>query len=384
MSNIHVCLVSEQTIPNILAIYHFKPDSVIFCTTERMENEKRRDAIINTLKLYGIDYSKSHEKVTVDQDCLEDCELKFKTEIVTRYKNEKVVVNLTGGTKIMVLAAYNVFKNVAEQMIYTPIPKNEFLTVFPRNGECRSPESLDLRLSVQAYITAYGVKVNNSHKLDKLKFNASNREVTCKWMIQNYLDIENLLSEFYKALSEARSKKKETFNLKMDCQLQNQKEKELMKMLKMPDERIEKSIGIDDILFLTGDWLSDFCYNEINSLSVDDCVTGIVLISPKGTDNEFDVMFTKDNALYIVECKSLKQTHDKDADILYKISALQHDFGLKVNGFLVSTARSIISDKGDIKEAVIRRSKQCRTEVIHPDKIYDFSAWVKSYVKGLS
>jgi len=26
----HICLVSDQTIPNILGIYHFKPDRVIF------------------------------------------------------------------------------------------------------------------------------------------------------------------------------------------------------------------------------------------------------------------------------------------------------------------------------------------------------------------
>ena len=196
MSHIHVCLVSEQTIPNILGIYHFKPDKIVFCTTERMENKKRADAIINALKLYDLDYSKIHEKVIVDQDCLEDCEAKFTTEVVSKYKDKKLIVNLTGGTKIMVLGAYNVFKDFAEQMIYTPIPKNEFITVFPKEGNCKPPMPLNLRLSVEAYVTAYGVNVKNAHKLNKLKSNASNRENTCKWMIQNYQIIENLLSEW--------------------------------------------------------------------------------------------------------------------------------------------------------------------------------------------
>ena len=84
MSQIHVCLVSDQTIPNILGIYHFKPDRVVFCTTERMEAEKRTDAIIDALKLYGLDYSNTHERVQVDQDCLEDCESKFKNEIAQK------------------------------------------------------------------------------------------------------------------------------------------------------------------------------------------------------------------------------------------------------------------------------------------------------------
>ena len=146
---------------------------------------------------------------------------------------------------------------------------------------------------------------------------------------------------------------------------------------------IEKSLSRSEIRFLTGDWLSEFCFNEISALSVDDCVTGIELISSKGTDNEFDVMFTKDNALYIVECKSLKQSHDKDADILYKISSLQHDFGLRVKGFLISTARSILHDSNNIKDSILRRAKQCNTEIIHPDEIKNFGIWIKKYLKGL-
>jgi len=88
----HICLVSDQTIPNILGIYHFKPDRVIFCSTDRMEQEGRADAIINTLKLYGCDYSKNHDRILVDQDCLEDCEAKFTNEIASKYKDEKLHV----------------------------------------------------------------------------------------------------------------------------------------------------------------------------------------------------------------------------------------------------------------------------------------------------
>jgi hypothetical protein len=119
MSFIHVCLVSEQTIPNILSIHHFKPDKVVFFTTQKMEGQKRTDSIINTLKLYGLDYSKPerHDKVLVDQDCLDDCELKF-SEIANRYCNDDVVVNLTGGTKIMVIGAFQAAEEAGISSIY--------------------------------------------------------------------------------------------------------------------------------------------------------------------------------------------------------------------------------------------------------------------------
>jgi hypothetical protein len=376
--------VSDQTIPNILGIYHFKPEKVIFCTTERMEQEKRTDAIINTLKLYGLDYSSLniHDRIKVDQDCLEDCEAKFKNEIALKYKNKKIITNLTGGTKIMVLAAYNVLKDVAEQMIYIPIPKNEFITVSPKEGTCKSPVPLNLRLSVAAYVTAYGVKLKNYDKIEQLKSNALNNAQLCRWMIQNYMGIEDILGEFYGWLKDRRDEKK--YVLKADYIPKKQQEMEFLKRLGINGKSINKTFLKSEIRFLTGDWLSNFCFNEICKLDVDDNVTGIELISPKNTDNEFDVMFTKDNALYIVECKSLKQKHDKDADILYKISALQHDFGLRVNGFLVSTARSILDNTGKVKDNINRRAEQCKSKVIHPDKIYNLNDWVRSYVKGLA
>jgi len=384
MSHIHVCLVSEQTIPNILGIYHLEPHKVVFCSTEKMENQKRTDAIVNTLKLYGLDYSSSdrHEMVLVDQDCLEDCEEKL-SEVANRYSSNDIVVNLTCGTKIMVLGAYNVFKGIAKRIIYTPIPKNEFITVFPKDNSCKSPVSYDLKLSVQAYVTAYGVSVENTNKIDQLKSNASfNREV-CKWMIQNYNAIEDILYEFFKMLGGHRNDRE--FRLKMDYSFKNAEGREFLKRLGMPtkNNKIEKTISRNMIRFLTGDWLSDYCYNEIADLAVDDCVTEIELISPEGVNNEFDVMFTKDNALYIVECKSLSSKEEKYQDFLYKISALQQDFGLRVRGFMISTTRDILAQDGNLKPHIIKRAKQCSTEVIHPNDIVNIGEFIKNHVRGL-
>jgi len=385
MSHIHICLVSKQTIPNILGIYHFKPDKVIFCTTEKMENQKRTDSIINTLKLYNLDYSSSncHERVLVDQDCLDDCEEKF-LKVANRYTSDDIVVNLTGGTKIMVLGAYNVFKGMANRMIYTPIPRNEFITIFPKNDSCKSPTSYDLKLTVEAYVTAYGVKVKNADKLNQLKSNASSNKGLCRWMIRNYKAIEDMLIEFYKILRSHRDDKE--FKLKMDYSFKRAEEREFIKRLGMlsKNNKIEKTIPKNMIRFLTGDWLSDYCYNEISDLAIDDCVSGIELISPEGVDNEFDVMFTKDNALYIVECKSLSGKEEKYQDFLYKISALQQDFGLRVKGFMISTTRDILTHNGDIKPHIIKRAEQCSTEVIHPDNISDIGGFIKNHVKELS
>ena len=90
-------------------------------------------------------------------------------------------------------------------------------------------------------------------------------------------------------------------------------------------------------------------------------------------------------AFFIVRGLQEKEQADRDADILYKISALQDSFGLRVRGFLVSTAAGQVLDrkKNCIKDHIARRARQCRTEVIHPDDIPDFAEWLTSKVPGL-
>jgi hypothetical protein len=88
---------------------------------------------------------------------------------------------------------------------------------------------------------------------------------------------------------------------------------------------------------------------------VDDAIIGPDIANSLGRNNEFDVMFTKDDALFTVECKSLGQHEDKKTDILYKIGALQKDFGLRVGSYLVSTSDHIMKD-GRIKVSLRTRA----------------------------
>ncbi len=88
------------------------------------------------------------------------------------------------------------------------------------------------------------------------------------------------------------------------------------------------------------------------------------------------MMFTSNNALYTVECKSLDQNVDNKTDALYKIAALQKDFGLGVESFFVSTSPHILID-GMINPAVAARAEQFRTTVVSAGEVMDFSRKVQ-------
>ncbi|MCS7215554.1 MAG: hypothetical protein RMI30_00060 [Thermodesulfovibrio sp.] len=74
MKKIHVCLISEHTIPNILGIEYFKPDEILFITTEEKNKKKKTEAIVNTIKRLGIDVP--HSEIIVREDSIYDCHKK--------------------------------------------------------------------------------------------------------------------------------------------------------------------------------------------------------------------------------------------------------------------------------------------------------------------
>ena len=126
--------------------------------------------------------------------------------------------------------------------------------------------------------------------------------------------------------------------------------------------------------YFIGGWLEEYVYNILYDLKpqgISDVQLNLQLISSQGTQNEFDVMFTYENALYFVECKSLDQEHDKEQDILYKVGALQTDFGLRVKSFLATQATNIFEQNGEIKDHLEKRAKQMRTIILPLAHIHD-------------
>jgi len=83
----------------------------------------------------------------------------------------------------------------------------------------------------------------------------------------------------------------------------------------------------------------------------------------------------------ILNC-SLPCYTKENVDILYKIGALQKEFGLKVNSFLVTTSPYILKN-GELRQSVKARAEQFKTVVITPEEICKFeNILVKPFAIG--
>lgn len=370
MKKIHVCLVSDQPIPNILSIYHFKPDEILFITTNDMERKVITENILNALYLMELNYKDKFKKIVVQEDSLLDCKKKL-DEWISGNENATFTVNITCGTKIMSIAAYEYFKDYGSNMIYMPIGKNDFMTLFPKKSTV-DYLPVDLRMTVNQYLAAYGLKIQNINNLDSNHKDAQNRKDLSEWLVRHYDKVKGLLERLNKKLRKHRNEQK-GHNLTTTYVPANIDEEDLLKKIGFSYENgnYSKHFSKSEIIYITGGWLEEFCYNELlkfNGKGIDNIVTGITPQNSLGRSNEFDVMFTKDNALYTVECKSLDQNYDMGTDALYKIAALQKEFGLRVESFFVSTSPHILKD-GKLRPVIKARAEQFKTTVIPPDKV---------------
>lgn len=369
MKTILVSLVSDQTIPNILAIHHFRPDELLFVTTEIMEKKHKTASIMETLRQLGLDYAENCvQKMEVKEDSILDCHRKIE-EWMTGREDGEFIVNFTCGTKIMSIAVYEFFKDYGSRMIYIPIPKNEYITPFPKKSSSR-PEPLPLRLSVPQYLSAYGLKVTNMNKLAEYKREASVRSGIADFIISNYERLKPLLGFLGERLRKHRPDKSYEFHIGFDEATEEEQGFFSLMNIDYDGNNISKKLTHSEIGFLTGGWLEEYCLNEILKIEgIDDVVIGLKLMNKQGSDNEFDVMFTKDNSLHVVECKSLDQNDDKKTDALYKIGALQKEFGLRVESLLVTTSPHVLGKDGKLRSSVRSRAEQFNTTVVLQDEV---------------
>jgi len=99
--NIHITLVGGQTLPVYLGIRHAKPDKVIFICSQ--DTEKDASLLQNEM----LCQSEVILLDPVDYTSIVNCALKLRQQYSS--EQDEVTVNITGGTKLWVIAFYGIF-----------------------------------------------------------------------------------------------------------------------------------------------------------------------------------------------------------------------------------------------------------------------------------
>ena len=297
-----VSLVSDQTIPNVLFIKEMGQhvDQYLFVSTQDMEKKNRSNCIIEATQL-----KKSKTRIeTIEPYDTE--KIRNKLNIVCPADNQ-YIVNLTCGTKLSFLACYQFFKRDNNKLYYLTIGQNEILQLEPEENKIK----IQHRLNVMEYLTAYNVIIESEHNLTHKPVHTKN------------------------IFNQAKNR---AFVLEEIKEIKNS----------------QQNSCVEYRSYYAGGWFEEYIYNEIKqnySLSDKDILLNVNLFHKEikeHHDNEFDVVFTKDNKLYVIEAKAFrgkKVTMRKIEPFLYKLAALNKNIGLSTLPYLILTADIQASDK---------------------------------------
>jgi hypothetical protein len=357
-----LCLLSEQHIPNLLSVHHFKPDSLVLVETRGM---KEKNAALNFLKALRLGGQ------AFDEDCIQP--LNQANSLVNtrkalevafeRYRNGEWIVNLTGGTKPMSIGSYEFFREKDADLIYID---NRQPNVFIHLAD-ESTESCTYQPSIQEFLAGYGFELSKSLMKVKGGEEQAREWWECARILALHASADNLL-----AISDDERKKLREERVGLLPIFYRHNRDEVVETIEQtfPIElrsRGNKSMG----RFLTGEWLEVFIWGLLDhhkeALGIWDVRLGLQVRKVGAiSDNELDVAFMRNYALCSIECKSGAQSHDSEGEILYKIEAITRQTrALHVKSYLATTSNNIYKDDGTLKATIRDRTINYNSTLIN-------------------
>lgn len=290
MSKTIVSILSDHLLPNFLFLKEMEGQysDLLFVSTPQMEmQEKAMHLEVALGRKEG-----SVRRIVVANDNYKEILDALRAEQLSG--SVEYVVNITGGTKTMSLAVHEYFCQFNASFVYVPIGKNSYY-----DFSTDQTHSLDYRVSLNEYFTLYGLAYDYDNDL------------ICDAQRPFNLFNEQKMSNFY--LTE-----------------------ELRYAQKAPRPELRRYLG--------GEWFEEYVYLRIKrdfKLRDEDIAKSVKIcrLSSTSNDNELDVVFVKDNALYVIECKVSMTGYGKEPksvvdEYLYKLAAISKDFGLRVNSYI--------------------------------------------------
>lgn len=383
--DVHFCLVSGQAAPNLLPILdiQFKPKEAVFIVSKKMKQKAEflaktfKDQNVKTTLFELTDefnFSKMEEELI---------------ELVSQYEDKNIALNVTGGTKLISIAAEHAFTLIEKPIFYIDTESNRIVFITKDENKQWLPD-LDLKSknTIKTYLSSYGVSVlkqsdPNEHKqwLDYID-----------GFITKYQENKNIIPLLNKMASLSKTK-----GWKYDLEQNELKYSGVTDILTWLDHK--NLIDFDGSQvnfrnkatadFLSGGWFENYTYELLSSINkIEDIALGLEAANSKyrqdkkdydplnkGHKNEFDVTFMAKNKLHIIECKTMimdKGDGIKAEDILYKLETLKDYGGLLTKKCLVSYF--------EVPESVKNRASFLNIEIIQGEDVQRLRLKIQEWI----
>jgi len=372
-----LCLLSEQHVPNLLSVHHYKPDRLVLIESDGMRQKKVAEYFLDALAIANFPLEQVDILPLEDENNLASVR-RCLHHAFSKFPQSEWIANVTGGLKPMSIAAYEFFKALGSPVVYIDSRNpNELLGL-----DGALPESSSYVLSLAEFMAGYGFKISKSWA--KI---IEGEERARKWWpaaraVAEFAPDKNLLQVSADASGreewETARKKGITLESRHCDHLPIEVKTSLSECWKLQGNGTTIAGKIDKYqgTFLTGGWLEVFFWKLLTdhaaSLGLEHIHLGVEALR-KGSDapTDFDVAFMKRQALGAIECKSGSQEQGDDPNTpLDKLEARIKQFrALRVNPILATTSAKILDESGSLKSTFAARSEIYNCRVITTTQI---------------
>ena len=335
---VHVLLVSAQAAPNLLPALDpaLKPAEAVLLVSQTMR--PRADALQRVLQEAGVRVSRVALPDEHDYPALESALLALAAERA----GETIALNVTGGTKLMALAAQSIAQAAGWSLFYVDADTDEVIWLGGRAGE---RQALHEQMRLRHYLMGYGFTV--PEKLLTLQTSEPRKRLIAT-LLNQIGSLEQPLSQLNWLAQQAEDRK--ALSLQLDERQRDSRSLDALLrafseagILTVQGARVSFG-GADALAFAKGGWLEHHVFRTVASLADElglrDKAANLEVTNSEGVKNELDVAFLAHNRLFVIECKSARMDHPrapKANDTLFKLAEIRRRVGgLGARGLLAS------------------------------------------------
>ncbi|WP_152050236.1 Card1-like endonuclease domain-containing protein [Tautonia marina] len=372
-----LCLLSEQHVPNLLSVHHFKPDRLVLVETGEMRRRHAAEHLLGALEAGSLDYTDRHEVQPLEhEDSLPEVRRALQ-EAFGRHPSAEWIVNLTGGTKPMSIAAFMFFSVMDASSIYLSGREPNLI----RWMDGSKVEPCDYRPSIAEFLAGYGFP---SRKPPEKVAEAEER-ARGWWDLARVLATQSTADGLIRFEDDRERGKARDRGFDLERRHLEPgaiADPDLLRAINMhfglaeqdgvPTGKLDKY----QTQFLLGGWLEVFIWGLLDrhrdALDIWDVRLGLEPTSPDTrVGNDFDVAFMHRYRLWMVECKTGSQEHDPGGDILYKVEAVIRQFrALHVRTALATTSDFLTDPRtGTIREGHRNRAASYGCALVTRDQV---------------
>lgn len=362
--NLLINQLDEHNEVGLLLAQKYKVKSVVmlYKNKEKKKLDKFKELYIDFNNIEVIDE-------LIDEDNYDNLK-----NIISKYKEKEIIINLTGGNRITSLIMLKIAIELNIQCVYVDLLKKRRY-IFDKEYRIIEQPLEDISISDVIHLSGSNITLDSTSLAEKsdiqefTKVILSNLDIWHKYKQKLYDN--NIFKHDYKDTSRISINKclVESEELKLIYNILNYlREKNEVEFIEDKDniEVLFKNDYLKGFIFKSGTWLEVLTTLVVQSIEdIDEVKSGLTFYwgdDLKRVRNELDVVAIRDSVLICISCKD----SDKyDEDELNELQVYSERLGGK------NAIKILVATKQPVKKTVLDRAKEMNINIVTLDKNID-------------